>query len=193
MSSREAILKAIAIHKPENQAIPPINIPVVEAKNLSLQYQASIQTNGGKCVTIQHTDEINAYLSKHFYDNSIVASLTEGIKGNLDITKIANPHELEKIDVAIVNSYLGVAENAATWLPENLLFHRVLPFIAQHLIIVLSEKDLVSTMHEAYAKINIRNDGYGVFIAGPSKTADIEQSLVIGAHGPRSLTVFLNK
>jgi L-lactate dehydrogenase complex protein LldG len=42
--------------------------------------------------------------------------------------------------------------------------------------------DIVPTMHEAYRQINIAEEGWGAFIAGPSKTADIEQSLVIGAH-----------
>lgn len=69
---------------------------------------------------------------------------------------------------------------------------RILPFVCQHLAIVLDSKDLVGNMHEAYGKIKPGSIGFGVFIAGPSKTADIEQSLVIGAHGPRSLTIFLN-
>ena len=66
---------------------------------------------------------------------------------------------------------------------------RVLPFITKHLVLVLAKKNLVGYMHEAYQKID--KTDFGVFISGPSKTADIEQSLVIGAHGALSLSVFI--
>jgi len=46
-------------------------------------------------------------------------------------------------------------------------------------------------MHHAYDRIGDADYGFGLFLAGPSKTADIEQSLVLGAHGSRSMTVFL--
>ena len=46
-------------------------------------------------------------------------------------------------------------------------------------------------MQHAYERIGSSNPNFGTFIAGPSKTADIEQSLVLGAHGPKTLTVFL--
>jgi len=83
-----------------------------------------------------------------------------------------------------------VAENGAVWVPEKNMIHRALPFIAQHLVLVVPASRLVATMHDAYASI-AELGGYGVFIAGPSKTADIEQSLVVGAHGARSMTVVL--
>ena len=71
------------------------------------------------------------------------------------------------------------------------MIERALPFIAQNLALVIHKKDVVATMHAAYERIGDADYGFGTFIAGPSKTADIEQSLVLGAHGPRSMTVFL--
>jgi len=91
-----------------------------------------------------------------------------------------------------LNGHFGVAENAAIWFYEEDLALRVLPFITQNLAVVLPEDQIVANMHEAY-EILTPQTGYGVFIAGPSKTADIEQSLVIGAHGSRSMTVFIVK
>jgi L-lactate dehydrogenase complex protein LldG len=63
--------------------------------------------------------------------------------------------------------------------------------LAEHLVIVLAESDIVDNMHAAYERLGARlgEAAYGCFMSGPSKTADIEQALVIGAQGPRSLTV----
>lgn len=110
-----------------------------------------------------------------------------------DIDKTNASKNLETIEVATVKGLIGVAENGAIWIDVDSLAHRAIPFICQHLVIVLEEKNIVPTMHHAYSTIDVAAQGFGVFIAGPSKTADIEQSLVIGAHGARSLTVYLIK
>ena len=100
--------------------------------------------------------------------------------------------ELAAVPLAVLRAEFAVIENGACWVPERLAGHRALPFSAEHLVLVLPKGELVATMHEAYARIRPDDTrGFGVFIAGPSKTADIEQSLVIGAQGPRSLTVVL--
>ena len=64
-------------------------------------------------------------------------------------------------------------------------------FIPEALVILLDRKQIVSNMHEAYARKDFDTYDFGSFIAGPSKTADIEQALVIGAHGARDVTVIL--
>jgi L-lactate dehydrogenase complex protein LldG len=100
-------------------------------------------------------------------------------------------HNFSKLDLAILKGQFGVAENGAIWLDDSELRLRAIPFITEHLVIVISRDSLVATMHQAYDRIGDQHSGFGLFIAGPSKTADIEQSLVIGAHGAKSLMVVL--
>jgi L-lactate dehydrogenase complex protein LldG len=97
---------------------------------------------------------------------------------------------LAEVEVLEIDGAFGVAENGAIWLTEEALPHRVAPFICQHLVIHVQK--IVPNMHAAYEELNHQTSGFGLFLAGPSKTADIEQSLVIGAHGARSLTVVIH-
>jgi L-lactate dehydrogenase complex protein LldG len=90
-----------------------------------------------------------------------------------------------------MESHLAVAENGAVWINDTTVKQRALPFITQHLAVVVNRNDIVATMHDAYYKIADADYGFATFIAGPSKTADIEQSLVLGAHGPKTMTVFV--
>ena len=107
-----------------------------------------------------------------------------------------NPDELDRAqdldgtDVAVVAGELGVAENAAVWIPQTVKY-KALYFIAEKLVIILDRNRIVSNMHEAYEIVKNEKYEFGTFISGPAKTADIEQALVMGAHGARDVLVIL--
>jgi L-lactate dehydrogenase complex protein LldG len=107
-----------------------------------------------------------------------------------EVTTDTHADTLEPIYKAFLSAEFGVVENGAVWMTESQMQNRLVPFICQHLVICIRATDLVPNMHEAYDRIR-EMEGYGLFLAGPSKTADIEQSLVIGAHGARSLVVYV--
>jgi L-lactate dehydrogenase complex protein LldG len=137
--------------------------------------------------------DITNYIRQHFQSGHNLVSTVAGIECVANIPPAIDPHSLETVELAVVPAIFAVAENGAVWLTDDQLRVRVLPFICQHLAVIVDERNIVQHMHEAYEKIASSDYGFGVFIAGPSKTADIEQSLVLGAHGPRSMTVFIMK
>lgn len=105
---------------------------------------------------------------------------------------VETPYELNGTDLAIIHGELGVAENGCIWIPQNVK-EKAVYFVSEHLVILLDKDKIVNNMHEAYNQIQFSEQGFGVFISGPSKTADIEQALVIGAHGAKGVTVVLKE
>ncbi|MFC2580353.1 MAG: lactate utilization protein C, partial [Bacteroidota bacterium] len=94
-------------------------------------------------------------------------------------------------DLVICRGIFGVCENAAVYFEQEYL-QRSIYFISESLLILLPKDQLVDTMHDAYRRIPNEPPGeFRGFISGPSKTADIEQALVMGAHGSRQTTVLL--
>ncbi len=97
----------------------------------------------------------------------------------------------QNIDLFIAEAKLGVAENGCLWLDDSIIKQRISTFACEHTLLIIDHRNIVPTMHQAYQKTNISKTGFSVFIAGPSKTADIEQSLVVGAQGALSNTVII--
>lgn len=190
---RERILNAIKKNKPELIALPEIDFDFFsEDINVVERFISNLQMVGGRVVQLNNLEDLDAEIKKVYPSaKNIVSWVNESQLTTISISKETSPHSLETIDLAIINAQFGVAENGAVWISENDFIVRILPFITNDLVLILSKKDICLHMHEAYDRISNRDRNFGLFLSGPSKTADIEQCLVIGAQGAVSVTVFL--
>ncbi len=187
MTSKEKILNSIR----ENNIVKDVKLPSYENFGIKFDnkfetFSTMLESVGGKALVIEKED-LDKTIKELYPDEKIIASNVDFCSlGNFDSNSQDDTHNLKDIDLAIVKGNFAVAENGAIWMKDESNRHRSLYFIAQNIVIAINENEIVNNMHEAYEKLSFEKAGFGVFISGPSKTADIEQSLVIGAHGPKS-------
>ncbi|WP_162623226.1 LutC/YkgG family protein [Confluentibacter sediminis] len=189
---REAILISIRENKPTLLPLPDIDLNAFsEETNLAERFKDNVKLVGGRIKEIALAD-LDREIKEMFPNaKQIVCELENSSLGNISIFENTDPHDLALIDLAIIKGDLGVAENGSIWISENQFTLRALPFITNDLAIVLSKEAICLHMLNAYELIAQRERNFGLFISGPSKTADIEQCLVIGAQGAMSLTVYV--
>jgi len=193
MSSRASILEKVKQNQPATVSeLPNLTFLGLDTFDILEKYKIVLKGIGGDFVEVKDYNAIIDFVkNKYAADKRMITTIPE-------LSEIAtldwfndDPHSLEDIELTLVKAHFGVAENSALWVTDDILGQRVSTFIPQYLAIIVNKKDIVATMHQAYDRIGNQEYGFGTFIAGPSKTADIEQSLVLGAHGARGLTVFL--
>lgn len=190
--SRDSILALIKKNQPDLKPLPSLDGLNQSTHIPKEQFKTVLQSIGGMVVEVADYQAIEQFVRENYSrQNRVISTLLE-LKTVAELDwQNSDPHDLENVELTIITAHFGVAENAALWITEGLMGQRIAPFICQNLAVVLQEKDIVPTMHEAYARIGSWDYGFGAFIAGPSKTADIEQSLVLGAHGSKTMVVFL--
>jgi L-lactate dehydrogenase complex protein LldG len=190
MGSREKILENIAGIQATEKPLPDLKRESTTSGDYANEFITVLEKIGGKVVEINTWSSLTEYVLQHYPKGSrILSTHTELSWFTSQFSSDA--HSFENVELAILKGNFGVAENGAIWITDNLMGDRSIPFISQHLALVINKNDIVPTLHEAYERIASDDYNFGTFIAGPSKTADIEQSLVLGAHGPKSLVVFL--
>ena len=194
MATREEMLATLRRNAPPRTALPDLSGLGVRFSDPLRQYEEALRSVGGAPIRARDLAAAHRALSELPCCRGAkrIVSLVPGVgRGNVDLAALDDPHALEGLDLAILPGELAVAENGAVWVDGRSLPHRAIFVIAEHLALVVAAREVVNDLHEAYARLADREVGYGLFLSGPSKTADIEQALVVGAQGPRSCTVFL--
>ncbi|OUT63605.1 MAG: hypothetical protein CBB71_00160 [Rhodopirellula sp. TMED11] len=194
-SAKRAVMDRLRTTPIDVPALPEIDLDrVIEFEDPIAKFSEMLALVGGQAHVVDDIAEVKTILDQiAVYRDArrVVSNMPEIVEGNLDAQMIDDPHALATLDWTIAKGEFMVAENGAIWIDGNTLPHRVLLFIAQYLAIVVDRSAIVSNMHQAYDRIDRFDGRFGVFVSGPSKTADIEQSLVLGAHGCRKLQVFI--
>jgi L-lactate dehydrogenase complex protein LldG len=192
MTTREKILQAVLQNQPPANELPDISLFKGNDNGVVQQYMNVFKAIGGHSYLVGDLNAITSSVSENFDSSKRIVTTLPELKDNFElISTTADPHSYSDVELAIIRAHFAVAENGAVWLTEDVMGQRIIPYICQHLAVIVTAASIVPTLHEAYEKIGAGNYGFGGFIGGPSKTADIEQALVLGAHGPLSMTVFI--
>lgn len=202
MSNKEDILKKYRANVREQFDMPDLSdIRAITYPDPLLQFMNMVKSVGGNAIEVDEGADINKLIMELYPDAKEIASnLPEITIATRNPDEVGRARDLNGTDVGVIRGMFGVAENGCVWIPQQMK-EKAVCFISENLVILLPKSQIVNNMHEAYRRLSERDPksgldlfdqyGYGTFISGPSKTADIAQVLVMGAQAARSATILL--
>jgi L-lactate dehydrogenase complex protein LldG len=189
MSSRDDILARVRKNQPAPQPLPEVPAFTTDIGPPLECFRTAVLRMGGKVADLPADGDLDALIRRLFPDARVICSATPEVAGNRPIGAVRKPADLDDVDVGVVRAVYGVAETGSVWLTEAQFKVNALGFLAQHLVVLLDPARIVANLHDAYREGALFDVPYGVFMTGPSATADIEGVLIHGAQGIRTLTV----
>ena len=189
MSSRDDILARVRKNQPAPLPLPAVPTFDTDTGPPLERFKAAVLRMGGKVADPPGDGDLDALIGRLFPDAQVVCSATPEVVGNRPIGDVRKPADLDDVDVGVVRAVYGVAETGSVWLTEAQFSVNTLGFLAQHLVVLLDPSRIVANLHHAYRERAQFDARYGVFMTGPSATADIEGVLIHGAQGIRSMTI----
>lgn len=98
-----------------------------------------------------------------------------------------DPRAVERADGALLEARLLCSETGSVGLAASDIGPRRAAYAPPTLVIVALEQALVGSLADALVRVGSDGEAYAVLVAGPSRTADVEKTVVIPAHGPRAV------
>ncbi|MGD8589914.1 MAG: LUD domain-containing protein [Chromatiales bacterium] len=190
--AKRLILEKLRTGKPDALPAPDMPVFIYQSTDLVTDFIRMAESFDARTAHIEGIEAVDSYIKAHFADVNTIYSAVDGVSGNMHLGwELNQPQDAQLVDLSVIAGTFGVAESGSVWVTNEQLGMNSLGLLAKHLIIVLREQNLVGNMHEAYRRAELGRQQYGVFMTGPSATADIEAVHVSGAQGALSLTVLL--
>ena len=191
MSSRNKILNRLRGNVRETYDMPDLSFQkTVYDDPVAVFKETATTTAGANLIEMKEGDSLDDLIRQAYPDAKVISSNVEGVTADLNPDTVASAQDLDGTDVGVILGGVACAENACVWIPQTMK-EKAVCFISEYLVIIVDKTNIVSNMHEAYQRIEMPEAGFGTFISGPSKTADIEQALVYGAQAARGVTIIL--
>jgi L-lactate dehydrogenase complex protein LldG len=128
-------------------------------------------------------------------DSEIRALLTDVSITKLEVSRSTVKTDLEKVSAGITGCDALIAQTGSVLLTAKSGGGRALSVLPGHHVVIATASQLVPDLPAAFELLERRYapnfPSFITFITGPSRTGDIERVLVLGAHGPRKLTVIM--
>lgn len=202
MGSREEILSKIkATREAKNLSIEVTKAPEasglkVPEGELQAAFKKSLETVNGECYFAPDKSSCEQAIQQFIADNGVTTSIYTSPKLPLELANtqsIASADDLSKIEVGITSCDLLAAQTGTVLLSAK-ESRRLLGISPIH-IVVAKLSQMRATLDEAVKemadKYKEQMPSQLTLITGPSRTADIEKTLILGAHGPKRLVVFI--
>ncbi len=187
---KEILLDKLRRNTKEQYDMPDMQIDATIYEDTYQAFLDICDTVGAQVIENVSYKDIDKIIKSVYPNAKNITSHLSYVSSTINPDTVDDAKDLNGTDVGVVEGEIGVAENGCIWVPQTMK-ERAVMFISENLVIVLRKSGIVNNMHEAYSRIRMTDYGYGCFISGPSKTADIEQALVMGAQAACNVTVVL--
>lgn len=167
------------------------------------QFQAMLEKSGAKTIRVRALKGLPEAIASALRECNLPSRVRvgedpifESLRGDASLLEVL-PGPAERTDaVGLSHAFAAAAETGTLFLssgPEN---PSTLNFLPENHFVVILASDIAGSYEECWSKVR-STFGHGQMprtvnlISGPSRTADIEQTIVMGAHGPKTLVVFV--
>jgi L-lactate dehydrogenase complex protein LldG len=191
-NSQQAVAEHIARH--QRGPLPAIGESAVE------HFVNAAQQAAAEVIRLDHDNRIgqaiSSYLEAHGIAKQVVAApseLLDHISWPAEVTVVHRAAQAQDL-VAVSAAFAGIAETGTLALLSGPATPTTLNFLPDNYFCVLRRQDLVLHMEDVWDRIRHTKAGMPRtlnFITGPSRTADVEQTIQLGAHGPRRMVIIL--
>ena len=167
-------------------------------------FQAKAEALGATVTRLSSLDAVPEAVSRYLSDHNLATKIKMSPEAALDALPFDQTPMLEitrgaataEDDVSLTPAFAGIAETGTLCLASGPDTPSTLNFLPENHIVLLRRSQIIGTMEESWARLRAK---YGAgnlprtlnLISGPSRTADIEQTLIMGAHGPRRLHILI--